>query len=681
MCAKSKEDKEAKKAAAAAAKAEKASKKGAKAKPKKKADAGANEYNFFLLHGEIVIIAVGIALFGALVAMGGGLDKFTLTASQINDTSSRAEENIKNSKLTPKEYDESVVIFDYDKYAELIKSGVKVNSYETDTRWEQSLFPDKVKRPNIKPLPLVNLKATASIGAIMYNEISASNANNMGGGMAGGMTGGGMGGMAGGMAGGGMGGGMSGGMGSTGELKGRKWITLTGSIPIREQQEAYNSVLGAAQYTDDIRDQPRYIYYKLERGVVEPNGKTTWSEVNVIRAMKKENNMWSGVGSDQVGYSYIAPTVSGFPPMAMSCPPMANKPFGEEVANLPNIPLNSTDQIKVQAEQIKEMNQLMEDVNKFDESDLLNRDPFADARSGGMGMSGGMMGGMSGGMTGGMSGGLSGGMGDMAGGMSGGVSGGMGGEMGGGNSWMRNQDAINNSRLKIQQSVSVDYYLFRYFDFEVDPDKTYVYRVKLLLANPNYGVEPRFVEDESNVEQRFVESDFSEISNPVSLGEVSRVYAQKVEASTRPGAEPRITLSSIYFDAEDASESIVQDLAVRRGQVANFMGQSHDPVNVSGGMSADMMMGYGDAGGSSSKKGKPQKKSVNHVSNVCVVDALGGNKISAAKDYASPGKVLILEPNGLMRVREVKEDARELGRYDGSSNQMGFGTGSAGMMM
>ena len=142
MCAKAKEDKAAKKAKVKKApKAPKAS----KGKPKKR-DTGANEYNFFLLHGEVIILAVGVLLFVALVGMGGGLDKFTLTASQINESSTRAEDNIRNSDISPKEFDESIIVFEYDKYSELIKDSVKVTAYETGVRWEQSLFPDKVKR-------------------------------------------------------------------------------------------------------------------------------------------------------------------------------------------------------------------------------------------------------------------------------------------------------------------------------------------------------------------------------------------------------------------------------------------------------------------------------------------------------------------------------------------------------
>ena len=68
--------------------------------------------------------------------MGGGLEKFTLTADQINSSSKKAEETIANSKVTPQEFDESVVVYPYDQYADLIKTAVKVNAYETPVRWE-----------------------------------------------------------------------------------------------------------------------------------------------------------------------------------------------------------------------------------------------------------------------------------------------------------------------------------------------------------------------------------------------------------------------------------------------------------------------------------------------------------------------------------------------------------------
>lgn len=673
MCAKN-IDKEAKAAEKAAAKAAAQEAKAAKAKTKTKAkrkNVGANEFNFFFLHGEKIGIAAAVGIFGMMLAGGAGLDPFTLTPEQITDAANKAEKHIDESEVTPQEYDEALVNYDYGEYAKLIKSAVTVNAYETPNRWEQSLFPDKNKRPSVKPLPVENLRAVACVGAIMYKELTANNAAAAMGGAAGGM--GGAGAMGAGGPGGGMGGagGMMGGTG--GETKGRQWIAVTGSIPIRKQQAAYGDLFGNAQYLDDARDQPRYLYYELERGEVAPNGDVAWSKVDVLRAIKKENNQWNGVGSEQVGFSYHAPTFSSYPPMAMSCPPMANKPFGEEIANLPNIPLNSSEQIEVQSAELERWNKLQEAMNQIDESTLLDRDPFEGA--GGSAMGGGM---------GGMDSGMAGGPGGM------GASGGMGANgMGAGNDWLVNREAVAKQMLNAQTVASVDYYLFRYFDFEVEEGKTYQYRVKLLLANPNYGVEERFVEDPTATEQKIVASEFSEPSNPASLGRSARIFAQSVEAPSRPGLEPRVRLASIYFEQESATESLAQDLSMKLGQVANFKGKPHEAVNVAGalqtgmgGMGAASGMMAQQSGGRGGRGGRNSgKATVDHVSDACLVDAVGGAKISGA-ELRSPGKIMILEPNGYLQIREVKEDARELGRYDGSqSGGMGMGTGAAGMMM
>ncbi len=664
MCAKN-IDKEAKAAEKAAAKAAAQEAKAAKAKTKAKAkrkNVGANEFNFFLLHGEKIGIAAALGLFGMMIAGGAGLDEFELTPQQIADAATRADTNIKNSEVKPEEYDEALVNYDYNSYAELIKSAVTVNAYETPNRWEQSLFPDKNKRPSVSPLPVENLRATPCVGAIMYKELTANNAAGAMGGAAG------MGGP-GGAASGAMGGGSMGTSGTGGETKGRQWIAVTGSIPIRKQQAAYGDLFGNAQYLDDARDQPRYLFYELQRGEVAANGDVKWEKVDVLRAIKKENNQWAGVGSEQVGFAYHAPTTSSYPPMAMSCPPMANKPFGEEIANLPNIPLNSAEQIKVQSAELEKWNELQAAMNQIDESTLLDRDPFEGATGAASGAGGGMD------ATGGA-------------GMS---SGGMGPNgAGAGNDWLVNREAVARTMLNAQTVAAVEYYLFRYFDFDVEEGKTYQYRVKLLLANPNYGVEERFVEDPTSTEKKIVESEFCEPSNPASLGRSARIFAESVEAPARPGAEPRVRMASIYFDQESATESLAQGQAMTLGQLANFYKKPHEPVAVAGALSANaaggMGMAMGMTGGSASQSGRGGRKSnkpttVDHVSDACLVDAVGGEKISGA-ELRSPGKIMILEPNGYLQVREVKEDARELGRYDGSqSNGMGLGVGAAGMMM
>ncbi|MDO4588037.1 MAG: hypothetical protein Q4C95_12210 [Planctomycetia bacterium] len=652
---------------------EKSNDKTKKNKAKKKISTVNND-NFLFLHCEkFVVVAVTLVALWMVVG-GSGLDKFTLTPDDINQSATRAEENIKNSKVTPQEIDDSVVVYDYSNYSHLIKRAIKVNSYETLVRWDQSLFPDKVKRPVIKPFSVENLKAIACIGGIQYKD--KSNTNQMGG----------MGGM----------GGMSDTLGGAagGKIEGRQWITLTGAIPVRKQLADYMAKFGHAQYTDMMRDQPLYVFFEIERGICDENGKidpNSWVKLDILKAYKDQNDKWAGIGLDPVSQSYQTPILPGFPPMAMSCPPMTNRKFGEEVANLPGIPLQSEEMLSIVNEQMEKRNKLIEEMKDVNLDDILNRSPFDNMGTGrmGSGMGGGLGGDMGDPTAGGMGrmgglGGMSGlgGMGGMGGdGLSGGM-GNIGGSQGGDTqSWLINTEAGRTVSLASSPSA-VDNYLFRYFDFDVEPNKTYCYRVKLILANPNYGIDPNFVEDPEAVKQKNIISDNSELSNPVAIGKASRIFAEDVVASSGPGQDPVITIASNYFDTDQAKESLVKRIKVVRGQVANFEGQTHRPLDNTGyigGMGS--MSGMGGMGYAANMK-KATTKTVNHVSDVCILDAIGGRKITG-ETKRSPGKILVLDSTGLSRIQDVNSDTREVNRLDPQipNQNRGYNFGGRNAMM
>ena len=312
---------------------------------KKKSKRGGSDENFFLLHGEKILFAVVIVLFAWMIKSGSGLDRFTLTPEEINKSSSSADLNIQQSKVKPAEVDSSVVVYDYGKYSLLIKSALKVNAYETAIRWDQSLFPDRIKRPSIIPMTVENLKATPCIGAIQYKDKTPGAS-----------------------AGGGMG-------GEAGKVDGRQWITVTGSIPVRRQLADYMAKFSNAQYTDNLRDQPKYIYYELERGVAADDGEIKWTKIDLIKSMKRENNNWVGVGMEQVDMSYFAPLDPNYPPMAMSCPPMVNRFYGEEIANLPNIPIRSDELMEQATTEMELRNKLTEKMQNISRDEILKRSP------------------------------------------------------------------------------------------------------------------------------------------------------------------------------------------------------------------------------------------------------------------------------------------------------------------
>lgn len=565
-----------------------------KAKSKKKVSSSGGD-NFLLLHGEKLVFAVLGVLALYLMTRGSGMTPFTLTSDALKSAASNAESHIKASKVEIKDIDAELDSkTDYFDYASLIKSSLKADAYETDNRWEQSLFPEKILRPDIHPLTVENLRAVACVGAIRYAKANAAGGVNQ----------------------------------QNFDDKGEHWITVTGLVPVTSQMKAYNDALGRSEFTDPNRDVPKYLFYDIYRGKVdEKTGETEWEEkpIDLAKVYADEVDKWAMYGVDPVSADYSVPLYSmDSPSLTMECPPLVNKNFGAEVTNLPNIPLMS----ETQKEDLASM---MEDAQKQEDAvkkgqtrnfnSVLNTSIFTDTQNTGKG---------------GRASGAHGAMPMMPGPM------GMGPGMG--------MPMANRSSGNIMKETRVDYYLFRFFDFSVKEGETYQYKVKLYLANPNYGLDVNLVEDGNSVLNPTVVSDESKPSNPVTLGSGSRILAESIEGA-RPGQEPKITIYSVYFNVDDAKESLSKERRVERGQVANFLGEQYTPINLAGVYTT------------SADTGKSQRSAkVDHKSDVCIVDAEGGEKI-ADSELTSQSKLLVMEPSGLLTIHSGSEDAEELLPY------------------
>ena len=79
-----------------------------------------------------------------------------------------------------------------------------------------------------------------------------------------------------------------------------------------------------------------------------------------------------------------------------------------------------------------------------------------------------------------------------------------------------------------QQQLANQNQLLRLFDFDVEPDKTYLYRVQLLLKNPNYDQPSRILKNPRDRKPRFTPDTWlpwSRQSTPVYIPPVMAVYA------------------------------------------------------------------------------------------------------------------------------------------------------------
>ncbi|MCL2624130.1 MAG: hypothetical protein FWD31_10745, partial [Planctomycetaceae bacterium] len=311
-------------------------------------------------------------------------------------------------------------------------------------------------------------------------------------------------------------------------------------------------------------------------------------------------------------------------------------------------------------------------------------------RMGGMG--GGDMSGGMGGMSGGMSG-MSGGMGDMSGGM-GGMSGGMSGMSGGMGGNAANNQWWVYTRTPPTVMVEAKYRLFRYFDFTVEPGKSYQYRVRLAVKNPNFRLTDKFLDGEAAKTklEPGLWTDFSYPSGPVAVNSNARILAKSVgnlPSANRAWQPQNATVSSIVFDASDNEDYIARDKTVAQGMVLNFMRTSGERVsNLSSpsGMSGDSSMMSGMSGGmgttrptgrTATQQARGTTKTLDHVSGECLLDVVGRRRLIGSNNEHTPaGQVLLMSFDGTISIQSVKTNKLELDRYEkpaATTGMMGSG--------
>jgi len=231
-------------------------------------------------------------------------------------------------------------------------------------------------------------------------------------------------------------------------------------------------------------------------------------------------------------------------------------------------------------------------------------------------------------------------------------------EMGIGRMPRRGRAGMPGGMAMAEQEPS-PYYLFRFFDFNVEPGTYYRYRVRLLLANPNKDLPRRFVKPPELVEKRWVETDWSEPTNPIFVPRDDRVLAVSVKPPRRPWDEPSGKILAVHWDM-DLGLEVSEEFDVQRGLLANFPDrdasflQNRRPISI-GGLEGGPGIG-GMLGGTEDPEEQPK---VDYRTEALVLDMAGGERLSRRdRDQTSPGKILLLAANGNLVVHDELEDAR-----------------------
>ncbi len=181
------------------------------------------------------------------------------------------------------------------------------------------------------------------------------------------------------------------------------------------------------------------------------------------------------------------------------------------------------------------------------------------------------------------------------------------------------------------------YRMFRFFDFTAEPGKTYAYRVRLLVRNPNYKVPEEKLAPETNNTDLVLPSDWTVFPDKtLSEGQTLLAGPSKKGSSARDG-ELEIMMGSF---SRDVGTRVYHKFELQRGDLANFP-QTEVQVAPPGG-------------------GPREDKSIDFQSDLLVVDFTGSRRMLVERtDQAEPTEVVLVGPQGELVVRSQIVDEAE----------------------
>ncbi|MCD0458930.1 hypothetical protein [Roseiconus lacunae] len=437
------------------------------------------------------------------------------------------------------------------------------------------------------------------------------------------------------------------------------FIAGSAAIPHADLIKSYQEALSySAGYNPRTRDLPRYLAYQVQRADVTNMSVDALTEEDWILRDTNEKtivnaaNYWSGFAPEVIPRDYWIPGVT------MWVPPVLLDPY-TDIATHPLIPLKTQRELmqeEMDREAQKAKNSGPVDMSKFQVD-------------------------IAGGATHNMAGGY-GGMDDMGYGMDMGMDMGMGDDMGyggygGGSRGMEGQPAEENP---------VDYKLLRFYDFAYlrgakrdpnipRPGKTYVYRVRFGVNDPNFPQKPELqpkgktlapdayqrvvslaAAAEQNQKREFTRwSDWSDISEPVSLpAKFDRSYVGPVKSEKSKYL--RLGTRMIVAEGESPTADVVaSSFDIRLGTfVPTTMKATEGTVLSKKVESADVV----------DPITLEVKKTGEAIieSATTIVDIEGGVPLPVAgkenEDLTSPGMILMIDSNGKLQVRDSVEEQR-----------------------
>jgi hypothetical protein len=384
------------------------------------------------------------------------------------------------------------------------------------------------------------------------------------------------------------------------------YCVVTGLIPIAKQVADYQQRFEQAGLRDPQRDVPLWSDYLVERMVVTPGGREDWKRIDLKQFYAEAAKQWAGVQGEQLPPGFMLAGEQNPGAAFGYCSPLpalAGDPWGIEALHpwfVGKLKELIDEQAALAAEQAEQAATIL--PGQQPGAGPAFGPPGGEFGPGGLGMGPGMM------------------MPDMPGMMLDGQG---------------------------RPLVGLDYRLFRFIDTTVEPGKTYRYRVRLSLWNPNRDLEPRYLADAALAKDVKLPSAPSNVSDPVTVPDTGALLVRTL----RKAELKRLKAGSV--------EVLVLDKSSETGNYAlrSLVTEPGGLINI------DKRL---------NKPGDQRTRGEDTFTEAVLVD-LRGRQDDRAEARGAKGSpppepldMLFLEPDGTFTVASAAESQAKIDRYVGT---------------
>jgi len=216
--------------------------------------------------------------------------------------------------------------------------------------------------------------------------------------------------------------------------------------------------------------------------------------------------------------------------------------------------------------------------------------------------------------------------------------------------------------------------LFRFFDFTVQPGKRYRYRVRLILQNPNFGVEPKYLDDAADLACLIAESSTTpgevrldtcrQIATPwsvetdvISIPHDTQLLALSVAQPLKAGGAPSGRMMVVKWVNREGIEAY-KEFGVERGRVANIPEQVFPETAKKDGKDDDKTPTV-------KKTDELEQINVDYLTEAVVLDIRGGEVLPGRGNQSTPGQILVMDADGNLTVQDELQDLALVQRVKG----------------